>query len=56
MKNIENMCVSPGDGRGDSIVSGEGSPSKSDGNFIAVSGKATEKIGKEKGVIVPLAQ
>ena len=42
VKNIEKMCVSPGDGR----VTGDGSASKSDG-------KALEKTRREKGVIKP---
>lgn len=35
VKNIEKMCVSPDDGR----MTGDGSPSKSDGNFIVEGGK-----------------
>ena len=42
MKNIEKMCVSPGDGR----VTGDGSVSKSDG-------KTLQKSRREKGVIKP---
>ena len=42
MKNIENMCISPGDGR----VTGDGSQPKSDG-------KTLEKTRREKGVNKP---
>ena len=42
VKSIENMCVSPGDGR----VTGDGSVSKSDG-------KTLQKSRREKGVIKP---
>ena len=42
MKSIENMCVSPGDGR----VTGDGSQPKSDG-------KTSEKSHREKGVNKP---
>ena len=51
MKNIENMCVSPGDGR----MTGDGSTSKSDGNFIVVKGRQRRKLSDVKGVIAPLA-
>ncbi len=45
MKNIENMCISPGDGR----VTGDGSASKSDGKTDLGDGKTSEKSRREKG-------